>query len=101
MVLFGDQWLGAVDAARIMCLAALIRLFAVINDQVMVSVGLVKEQFYLNLLIQPLKIGAVVLLASNGLTAAAIGVALGDFCYALGSQVLMFRILKKSSGFCE
>ena len=92
--LYGDNWDVSIPVVRILCLASVISTLATFAADVMIAYGHIKVVTQLQLLSQPVRVGAVILGAMYGIEGVAVGLVLAE-TVALG---FTSRLLYKTNG---
>jgi len=93
LLLYGERWVGASSAASILCLLGILKLPGVINDQILLSMGMVKRQFQINVVTQPVKLMLVVLFATQGLETIAWILVLSEIVQLSITQLYVTRLI--------
>lgn len=76
--LYGDQWNTAVPIARLLCVASIVSAVGLFSSQAMVAAGQVRSATLCNLLVQPLRIAAVLASSAWGLEAVALAMVVSE-----------------------
>lgn len=76
--LYGSQWDASVPVARLMCLGGAIAAVGLFASQAMIAAEQVRSSTLCNLIVQPLRIGAVAVAAPYGLLAIAFALLLAE-----------------------
>jgi O-antigen/teichoic acid export membrane protein/peptidoglycan/xylan/chitin deacetylase (PgdA/CDA1 family) len=89
--LYGPQWDPSVPVARLLCLAGALAAITQFAPQAMVANGRVKSSTSYNLLVQPVRVAAVLLAAFHGLEAVARAIVLSELLALLVASVFLQR----------
>jgi O-antigen/teichoic acid export membrane protein len=95
-VAFGEQWLAATGAARILCLAAAIAVLGRVAITLFTAMGAARRLFSVQLAVVPFLAAAVTLGALRSIEAAAVGTALGSLALAVISLSQVNRLVGTS-----
>jgi O-antigen/teichoic acid export membrane protein/peptidoglycan/xylan/chitin deacetylase (PgdA/CDA1 family) len=76
--LYGEQWDASVPVARVLCLGGAISAIGLFASQAMVAAGQVRSATLCNLIVQPLRIVAVLAAATQDLLAIAVALLLAE-----------------------
>jgi O-antigen/teichoic acid export membrane protein/peptidoglycan/xylan/chitin deacetylase (PgdA/CDA1 family) len=91
--LYGPQWDPSVPVARLLCLAGAVATITQFAPQALVANGQVRRATSYNLLVQPVRVAAVLLAAFNGLEAVAHAIVLSELLALLVASMFLQRAL--------
>lgn len=94
--LYGPQWDASVPLVQLLCLAGAVASISLIATQVMVANGQVRQSTYCQLIVQPLRIGAVIGAAAYGLKAFALAIIVSEFITLVVVSWFLDKALKLS-----
>ena len=93
-IIYGVQWMDAVELAQILCVAAAIELAYVPAKEAMLSVGRAKESSALQLASQGMRVAGILVAVPFGL----VGACWGLLGASLGGAWLSHRVLRRTIG---
>lgn len=88
--LYGAQWDASVPVARLLCVAGIIGAVGLFSSQAMVAAGQVRSATLCNLLVQPVRIAAVLASSAWGLEAVALALVVSE-CIGLVAVCVFLR----------
>jgi len=97
-VLFGPQWDAAVPLVQILCLAGAITPFVHLGRPLFIALGRIDLSLRIQLVVQPLKLGLVVLAAFHGLVWVAVALCLPPMLNAWLAHRQLARLLGYRAG---
>ncbi|MEX5745716.1 oligosaccharide flippase family protein [Massilia sp. X63] len=91
--LYGDNWDASVPMARLLCVASALSVLTLFAPQAMIACGGVRSSTVCNLMVQPVRILAVLVSASFGAVAVAGAIVVAEAIALVMNSVFLYRVV--------